>query len=283
MRRRFSPWFTGAAVLLLLAPIVSCGGPEKEIEESLLAHVLFFSNFEKGFEALSCAGDDLATFETSNPPQRQLGGGIVDDCLSFDKEASALSYAARANFPYNSRGAWSGAVSFWLSVDPSKELEANYPEPFHIGKKENNAFSWDDAVIFVDFTKPPRALRFGCYPNKTREVSDEMVDQRVIRVENLKWKSKEWHHIVITWKNLNSGRADAEWALFLDGVEKGRKTKLRQDITWNMEDQVIRFNHYKYAGAIDEIAIFDKMLTPAEAKYLHKPRLPLNALLKKDR
>ena len=50
-----------------------------------------------------------------------------------------------------------------------------------------------------------------------------------------------------------------------------------------MADQVVRLNHYKYTGKIDEIAIFDKMLMPEEAQYLYNPRLPLNTLLKKDR
>ncbi len=283
MKWRFSPTLTGATALVLLTLMLGCGGQERKIEASLLNHVLFFSNFEKGFDALSCAGPDLAVFETANPPRREDSGGKVDGYLSFAGDASTLSYGARENFPYNNSKAWSGAVSFWLSVDPSRDLEANYPEPFHIGKKQDNAYPWDDAVLFVDFTKPPRALRFGCYPNKTREVSDEMVNQRVIRVENLNWKSDEWHHIVITWKNFNSGAADAEWALFVDGVEKGRKSGLRQDITWNMADQVVRLNHYKYTGKIDEIAIFDKMLMPEEAQYLYNPRLPLNTLLKKDR
>ncbi len=47
----------------------------------------------------------------------------------------------------------------------------------------------------------------------------------------------------------------------------------------------IRFNNYKtaYAGKIDEIAIFNTMLDPADVIYLYKPKRPLNVLLKKDR
>ena len=263
--------------------ILGCGGPEGRIEEGLEANVLFFVNFEKGVDAQTgfYAGSPLADFDGART-HHLLNGGVQDGCLAFEKDAGALMYAAQDNFPY-STGAWSGGVSFWLSVDTQEGLEADYPEPFHIGKREGDSYPWDDAVIFVDFTKPPRTLRFGCYPNKSQEISDEMVDQRVISVKDLGWKSDDWHHLVITWRNFNSGKADAEWAFFVDGLEVGRRRNLRQDLTWDMETQVLRYNHWKSPGKIDEIAIFSKMLTPGDAKYLYKPRRRLNVLLKKDR
>ena len=96
----------------------------------------------------------------------------------------------------------------------------------------------------------------------------------------LAWKSEEWRHVIIAWSNFNSGKANAEWALYVDGEERGRKVDLRQDLTWDIDGQVIWFNHYKYPGKLDEIAIFDKLLTPREARYLYTPKRPLNVLLK---
>ncbi|MDP6775461.1 MAG: hypothetical protein QGI83_01715 [Candidatus Latescibacteria bacterium] len=269
------------ALLGILLLAAGCGGPEGRAEGILNEHVLFFSNFEKGVDALSCTGSPLAEIDGGRT-HHHPDGGKTDGHVAFEKDAGPLSYAATGSFPYG-RTAWEGGVSFWLSVDPQGDLEADYPEPFHIGKRDGSSFPWDDAVIFVDFTKPPRALRFGCYPDKAGEITDEMVSERVIRVDGVGWKAGEWHHIAITWRNFNSGKANAEWALFVDGKEKGRKKGLRQDVTWNMETQVMRFNHYKYSGRIDDIAVFDVMLTPNEAKYLANPRKPLNALLKKDR
>lgn len=259
---------------------IGCGGPEKAIEENLQAHVLFFSNFEKGVDALSCAGSPLAVIDGARTTHHHTGG-MVDGYLAFEKDAGALSYAAKGNFPF-SKTSFSGAVSFWMGVDPSKDLDANFPEPFHIGKKSGKSFSWDDAVIFVDFTKPPRQLRFGCYSDKQGEVSDEMVENRVINVSGLTWKAEEWHHVVVTFENFNSGKPDASWVFYLDGNEVGRKSGLRQDLSWEIESLVVRFNHYKYPGKVDEIAIFDKFLTSDEARYLSKPKRPLNELLKKD-
>ena len=61
------------------------------------------------------------------------------------------------------------------------------------------------------------------------------------------------------------------------------KRGIRIDVAWDIDNQVLRFNHYKYTGKMDEIAVFDTFLTKADARYLHAPKLPLNVLLKKDR
>lgn len=265
-------------LVLIAGASFGCGGPEKAIEDKLNESVLFFSNFEKGVDALWAEGERSAEGDWART-RHHLNGGVVDGSVEFEKDATALSYAAKTTFAYGD-GAWGGAVAFWMEVDVSS-LEADFPEPFHIGKREGNAYPWDDAVVFLDFTKPPRALRFGCYPDKQGEISDAMVKKHVIQVAEIGWKSGDWHHIVIVWDNFNSGKADAEWRLYIDGVEKGRKSGILMDMTWNIADTAARFNHYKFTGQLDEIAIFGTSLTAEEAAYLHAPIRPLNILLKK--
>jgi hypothetical protein len=264
---------------LLAVTHLGCGGPEKAIENKLEEHVLFYSNFEKGVDALWAAGDVSAQIDGAKT-RHHLNGGVADGSVEFELGATAMSYSAKTNFAYSDQS-WGGAVSFWVSVDVSG-LEADFPEPFHIGKREGKAFPWDDAVIFVDFTKPPRSLRFGCYPDKQGEISDAMVSKHVIQVPNIGWTSSEWHHIVISWENFNSGKVDASWSLYIDGVEKGRKSGLLMDVSWNIADVPARFNHYKYTGQIDEIAVFGIPVNAADAAYLHAPMKPLNILLKKS-
>ena len=268
--------------VVMVALVVACGGPEREYEEHLRNTVIFFSNFEKGVDALSSAGDPLVEIDGANT-HNEPTGGKPDGYVSFNDGARALFYNAKWNFPYSADQAWSGGVSFWLSVDLNAQ-KGDFPEPFHIGKRDSErGFPWDDGVISVDFSKAPeRALRFVCYPDKTGKVSEEMENKHTIKVTDLNWKADEWHHIAVTWSNFNSGKPDAEWALFVDGVEKGRKQQMHHKVTWDMNDQVIRFNHTKFAGKMDEIAIFNDMITPGAAKYLSNPRRPLNRLLKKD-
>ena len=50
------------------------------------------------------------------------------------------------------------------------------------------------------------------------------------------WRANDWHHVAITWSNFNSGKADAEWALYIDGTEAGRKGPLQQNVTWDIEN-----------------------------------------------
>jgi hypothetical protein len=263
---------------MLLGFVIACGGPEEAIEQSLRQHVLFFSNFEKGVDALDGEGQPRADFDTANT-NHVTSGGNPDGLLQFNAGSGALSYPAKANFPYKASQAWSGSVAFWLDVNTSN-CEADYPEPFHIGKRISTEFPWDDAVLFIDFKKSENALRFGCYPDKTQEISDQMVADRVISIP-ANWKSGQWHHIAITWENFNSGKPDATWSLYLDGEHKGQKGPIAQQVTWNMDDQVMRFNHHKFPGKIDEIAVFSKALTADEIKYLTNPKKPLNKLFYK--
>ncbi|MFT5365327.1 MAG: hypothetical protein ACI8V2_000264, partial [Candidatus Latescibacterota bacterium] len=76
-------------------------------------------------------------------------------------------------------------------------------------------------------------------------------------------------------------KPDATWSLYLDGEHKGQKGPIAQQVTWNMDDQVMRFNHHKFPGKIDEIAVFSKALTADEIKYLTNPKKPLNKLFYK--
>ena len=258
--------------------LVACSGPEKAIEENLRQSVLFFSNFDKGVDALDSAGDPLANFDTANT-QHITTGGVINGHLAFNSQASALNYKAVKNFPYHSDRPSSGAVAFWLNVNMA-DFEANYPEPFHIGTKEASGYPWDNAAIFIDIKKSENTLRFGCYPDKTQDITDQMVSERVISTP-INWKPGEWHHVAITWSNFNSRKADAQWTLYIDGLELGRKGPLRQDMTWNINDLEFRFNHYKFPGKVDEIAVFNKMLTLEEVKYLVNPKQSLSLLFYK--
>ncbi|MDA0711584.1 MAG: LamG domain-containing protein [bacterium] len=262
----------------LLGFFLACGGPQEAIEKNLRQHVLFFSNFEKGVYAFDGEGEARASFDTART-NHVTSGGNPDGYVQFKSGSGALSYPAKDNFPYASNASWSGSVAFWLNVDLSK-FESDYPEPFHIGKRTGGDYPWDDAVVFLDFKKSDNAIRFGCYPNKAEEISDQMVIDRVISIP-LKWKSGEWHHVAMTWNNFNSGKSDATWSLYLDGQLKGQKGPVAQSVTWDMNDQVIRFNHYKFPGEIDEIAVFSTALTADEVKYLTSPKQPLNKLFYK--
>ena len=43
------------------------------------------------------------------------------------------------------------------------------------------------------------------------------------------WQPREWHHVALTWHNINSGRDDARVVLYIDGSAVGVKTGIRLD------------------------------------------------------
>ena len=93
-RSIFPIYFRGTLTVIFLTLTTACGGPEKAIEESLRAHILFFANFEKGVDALDSLGDPLATFDTANTNHIKQGGN-PDGYLAFNPNAGALDYSGK--------------------------------------------------------------------------------------------------------------------------------------------------------------------------------------------
>ena len=87
--------------------------------------------------------------------------------------------------------------------------------PFTLGKKrvENIPGTMQS---YLSISKKPMA-RFGldAIPTKEQPVTDDVVAARVISVP-VNWGANDWHHIAIAWSNFNSGKADAEWALYIE-------------------------------------------------------------------
>ena len=44
------------------------------------------------------------------------------------------------------------------------------------------------------------------------------------------WQQAQWHHVAFTWANINSGRADAECRLYLDGQPVQKRAGVRLDV-----------------------------------------------------
>ena len=86
-------------------------------------------------DALDSLGDPLATFDTANTNHIKKGGN-PDGYLAFNPNAGALNYSGKNNLAYSANSAWSGSITFWLQTDIAS-FESNYPEPFHVGKKND--------------------------------------------------------------------------------------------------------------------------------------------------
>ena len=150
----------------------------------------------------------------------------------------------------------------WLSGDPDQDLNPAYPvDPFHISRRAA------DASFYLDLTRPnderygsPRKLRFGIYNDS--EVNDRFVGGQLILVGELNWKRGEWHHLVATFDNANSGNADASATVYIDGRRRGWMQGYEHRLTWDIADLTIGLGQ-RYSGAVDEVLFLDRALDDA--------------------
>ena len=88
------------------------------------------------------------------------GAGRKGDALRFKKKNEhAIFFKADKNVAFDPRN-WTGTISYWLKLDPDKELEPGFCDPIQV---TDNAYN--DSAIWTDFTKDekPRHFRLGVF------------------------------------------------------------------------------------------------------------------------
>jgi hypothetical protein len=201
------------------------------------------------------------------------GMGKYGDALRFGKKDKAIIYyMADKNMGYRPKD-WSGTVSFWLRLDPDKDLEPGFADPIQITDKK-----WDDAAFFVDFTKDdkPRHFRLGIYsdlkvwnpkglnfdtmPTAAKPFSNEVVTPP--------FGADKWTHVLFTFSGLNTGKPDASGKLYLDGKPAASIPNRTLTFTWEPSNAVIMLA-LSYIGLYDDLAIFNRALNDEEVAYLY--------------
>jgi lysophospholipase L1-like esterase len=176
------------------------------------------------------------------------------------------------------KGGWGGAVSVWCNTDPNRLLRTKFCDPIQITQKGAN-----NGGIWFDFNDArPRDLRHGAFPalaESEKPVSEDDPRAPMVRVPKIGWKAGDWHHVVLSWKNFDTGKPDAVSALYIDGrligEVKGRAIAMGWDV-----DRAGVYIGVNYIGLLDELALFNRALTADEVKALHS-KAGLLSLLKK--
>ncbi len=198
--------------------------------------------------------------------------GRFRGALRFERKIDELiAYRALGNLQYQS-DRWAGTVSFWLRVSPDADLAPGYCDAIQITSKD-----WNDASFYTDFTKDdhPRQFRLGA-----------SADLAVWNPKNLDWESfppsekplvvvakppfsrETWTHVAFTWENYNTGQNNGVTRLYLDGHLQGELRPTTQTYTWDPEKCLIMLG-LGYTGWMDDLAIFNRALTPGEILQLH--------------
>ncbi|NET31427.1 MAG: hypothetical protein F6K19_05425 [Cyanothece sp. SIO1E1] len=282
---------TTGALLILLASCQPKLSPE--ISEALTFHV----SFDSGTTADFALGDPniytaTASYVNSkrkldgiqegmNDPNHSIteGKGRFGNAFEFgEKSNTVIFFKSKDNIAYNPQQ-WSGSISFWLSVDPSKDLDG-YTDPIQITDA-----SFNDASIWVDFTDDnPPGFRLGVIGDKSAWTLDtlnssflEEFEKRLVSIAKPQFSRSTWTHILIAYDALGTSNS---WAsLYLNGEKIGIINGIDDPFTWELEQSNI-FLGLGFTGLMDELSIFNKPLTEEQAVELYQLKEGITSIIK---
>ncbi len=158
---------------------------------------------------------------------------------------------------------------------PDKDLKPGYSDPIQVTDK-----TWNKAALWVDFSKDevPRHFRYGVFADfevwnpDGRKYDDIPASERPwVVVANPPFARGKWTHVVMTFSGFNRpGTGGVAW-LYLDGKLQGEVKNRRQVFTWQPAKTAIYLG-ISYIGLMDDLAVFDRALSPREVERLY--RLP---------
>lgn len=254
-------------------------------EDLMLDELIFYASFDDHLAA-DVAGNRGTIRTRADHPERK-GEFVVTD--GFDEKTFRIAkkqgvrggaleavdvlprrgrifFPAKGNLPYKT-GGWGGTVSFWLNTNPDTLLKTPFCDPVQITQRGAN-----DGGLWIDFPdSKPRAMRLGAFPAVKpggRAFSESDADAPMVRVEKIGFEQGQWHHVAFAWKNFDTGKADAEAVLFVDGRRQGALENREIAMDWDLEKTGI-YVAVNYIGLLDEFAIFRRSLSADEIGKLH--------------
>lgn len=255
-------------------------------EPALNRSVTLYASFDESPRA-DFGGGDLTFSTRSNDPGEKgkfvftkgfdakvfrvaKSKGIAGGCLEATDvlpNNGRIFFPAKGNIAYKS-GGWGGTLSVWINTDPNKLLKTRFCDPIQITQKGAN-----NGGIWFDFNDAkPRDMRMGIFPvipPGQTGIKEEDPNAPMVRVKAVGFKSGDWHHIVLRWQNLDTGKKDALAALFIDGKKIGDVKDRAIAMAWELDKAGI-YVAVNYIGQLDELALFNRPLTDAEVLQLHR-------------
>ncbi|MEO1993827.1 MAG: LamG domain-containing protein, partial [Planctomycetaceae bacterium] len=197
--------------------------------------------------------------------------GRFGGALSFSKKSPKLVFYQGARNVAYAADRFQGTIAFWMRLDPESDLPPGYVDPLQITDKK-----WNDASFFVDFTKDnPRQFRLGVFsdykfwnPNDRKWDAIPVADRPMVHVKKLPFTKQTWTHVAFTYDGFNRTAGAGTATLYLNGKPQG-KISGKQRFTWS-PDKVVMMLGINYVGGLDDLAVFDRSLSPEEIGRLWK-------------
>lgn len=251
----------------------------KEVSEyaTLKSALTFHTSFDETIDADFSKGDSKLYSVMNRKELDSAKVGLHKDAVSLskskgkyggslhfeDKTKGYIFYKSEGNINY-SKTDWSGSISFWLSLNPDKDLKPGYCDPIQITDS-----GYNDAGIWVDFTKTlPRQFRLGIIgdrdvwnpnPEGPDNENPKFLEQ-LMTAKDATFGNNKWTHVVINFSNLNTKAGKAEF--YVDG-KKASTSQIEEAFTWNYSKSNILLG-LSYIGLLDDLSIYDKSLTKEE-------------------
>lgn len=260
--------------------------------QDLATDLLFYSSFDQGPTADFSVGDaEINTAMSYDQPQTgkpgihapeielSTDGGRFGGALHFrNKTREVLYYHAKNNISYGESGI-SGTISFWLSLNPEKDLEPGFCDPIQITDS-----GYNDGAYWVDFSdKNPRLFRMGVFgdlnewnPDNISPDDNPKFTERLVVANDRPFDRGVWTHVAIVFDQINNPQAKASF--YVNGIFQGERA-VSESFTWHVEEARIYLG-LNYVGKIDELAIFKKALNPEEIKRIYFRENAISAMLK---
>lgn len=265
-----------SCLALLLCPAAFAADPVATLRGALTLH----ASFDQGFDADVSRGDKACLIRqgkelvpASSGPELRLApkAGRFGGALHFPKKGAVRpQFAGPGVLGYNDRS-WSATVSVWLRLTPDEDLEPGYCDPVQIvgddGKK---------GFIFLEWSKDetPRFFRFAVRPllhlwNPDNAAWDQIpaAKRPMVQLAKAPFSRQRWTHVAFTLDRLNDKAAKPSASLYLDGEAKGAIRDWDLTLGWDPAKVALVLGA-AYVGHIDDLAVFDRALAPAEVKAL---------------
>jgi Concanavalin A-like lectin/glucanases superfamily len=276
-------------VYLLASALLSPGltGADEPVDEAALRKaVTFYASFDEAVQGDFGGGELTLSTRFNHPTEKgkfviEKGfdskvfriakgkgahGGALD-CTDVLPRNGRIFFPAKGNIAFK-KGGWGGSLSLWVNTDPNTLFKTKFCDPVQITQKGAN-----NGGIWFDFNDAkPRDMRLGTFaavPEGKTGIKEEDPAAPMVRVKDIGWKSGDWHHVVLTWKNFDNGEANGTSALFIDGKKIGDVSPRALAMDWEIEKAGIYLG-VNFIGLLDEFALFDRPLSGPEITLLHK-------------
>ncbi|MCA9263610.1 MAG: LamG domain-containing protein [Planctomycetales bacterium] len=266
-----------------------CGSAEGD---ELSASVIFHAPFDQNCDAWTPTGQ-VAIRTATTLARREVkvgnhspvaaiepGSGKFGDALRFRDNAQPVLFYPGHVVGYREKD-WSGTISFWLRLDPERDLKPDYSDPLQITQRK-----WNDAALWVDFDQSkPRSFRLGVIPdyqvwNPSDTPWDDIPDaaRPIVTVARPPFQRESWTHVALTFTGANpSSDAEGLAVLYLNGRSQGTvRRPLR--FSWDI-DQTALMIGILYIGDFDDLAAFNRALTAAEIQRVYQLEGGIHKLL----